>query len=179
MVIFNSIFLHGILKSTILNKIYHFGKLFKELEHENIRDMASILAMLWKLLDYDENNDLFQSMTTNELRGVIHSGRNENPRRDDYTTKVFTNFFVVREDQHQVMEHIREIGHMPRIFNSSFITLISLVSKVNYPNNFNDFWLISFCNSLYKIITKVKEIITRLKPLLSRVILLQQFGFLR
>lgn len=34
-------------------------------------------------------------------------------------------------------------------------TLIALIPKVDCPNSFKDFWPISLCNTIYKLITKV------------------------
>lgn len=59
-------------------------------------------------------------------------------------------------------------------FNSTFITLIP---KIDHPNSFDEFRPISLCNCLYKIIAKVIAI--RMKPVLSKVISIEQFGFLK
>jgi len=58
-------------------------------------------------------------------------------------------------------------------FNSTFIALIP---KREVPESFEDFRPISLCNSVYKIVAKT--IAARLKPILSRCISSEQFGFL-
>jgi hypothetical protein len=56
-------------------------------------------------------------------------------------------------------------------------TFIALTLKKDNPTNFDDFWPISLCNSIYNIISKI--IARRIKVVLSRAILVKQFGFLK
>ena len=58
--------------------------------------------------------------------------------------------------------------------NSTFLTLIPKCEK---PLNFADFWPISLCNLVYKIISKIAT--NRLKPILNRSLSANQFGFLK
>ena len=78
----------------------------------------------------------------------------------------FVEFFkLLGHDLLKVVEEVRLIGKMTRIFNTTFLALIP---KVDCPNTFDDFKPISLYHCIYKIISKV--IVTRLKPLLSKVI---------
>jgi hypothetical protein len=61
-----------------------------------------------------------------------------------------------------------------RSINSTFIALIP---KVNGSASFGDFRPIALCNLCYKIITKI--IANRIRPILSRTISKEQFGFLK
>jgi hypothetical protein len=73
----------------------------------------------------------------------------------------------------RVVEEVRTSGRMTSGLNATFIALIP---KQDYPKSFDGFLPISLCN-LYKIIAKV--IATRLKPILSEYISVEQFGFLQ
>ncbi len=55
-------------------------------------------------------------------------------------------------------------------------TLIALVPKVPNPSNFNHFRPISLCNVVYKVISKL--IVSRLRPLLHKMILPYQSTFI-
>ena len=55
---------------------------------------------------------------------------------------------------------VSKIIHGP--INSTFIALIP---KLDHPSSFDDFRLISLCNCLYKIISKV--IVRRIKKIMS------------
>lgn len=57
-----------------------------------------------------------------------------------------------------------------------FKPFIALIPKVDELSSFGDFCPISICNCLYKIIAKV--IALRLKPILSKNILKEKFGFM-
>jgi len=63
-------------------------------------------------------------------------------------------------------------GNMSNAWKAIFITLIP---KVQNPVRTEDYWLISLCSTLYKVITKI--IVSRLKPILSRLVFKEQVAF--
>ena len=71
-----------------------------------------------------------------------------------------------------VGDSIRE--EIKKIFSSAKVpeylnqTLITLVHKCKNPESFNNFCLISLCNTMYKIVSKV--IVARIKPLLTDLV---------
>ena len=54
---------------------------------------------------------------------------------------------------------------------------MTLIPKCEKPLTFADFCLISLCNLVYKVISKLAAI--RLKPILNRSLSAHQFGFLK
>ena len=70
-------------------------------------------------------------------------------------------FELLGEDLLEVLEKSRKSGVIHAPINSTFIALIP---KVNKPEAFDDFRMISLCNCLYKINSKV--ISKRLKAVL-------------
>lgn len=61
---------------------------------------------------------------------------------------------------------------MSGALNATFITLIP---KKDNPESFSNFRPVALCNLVYKLVTKI--IADRLKPLLSKFISKEQFGF--
>jgi hypothetical protein len=55
-------------------------------------------------------------------------------------------------------------------------TFLALIPKSNKPQTFGDYRSISLCNLVYKLISKV--IANCIKPILSRNLSVEQFGFL-
>lgn len=94
---------------------------------------------------------------------------------DGWTVEFFADFFdVVGVDVLRVVEEIQRLGEMPLILNSTFIVV---VPKLDRSYSFDDFQPIAPCNSLCKIVAKIIAI--RIKPILSNIISLEQFGFLK
>ena len=54
-------------------------------------------------------------------------------------------------------------------------TLISLIPKCTSPESLSNFRLISLCNTIYKVVTKI--IVGRIRPLLDKLILPNQTAF--
>lgn len=73
-----------------------------------------------------------------------------------------------------VVEESQTSGRLEATIISTFIALIL---KTDHLLTFDDFHPISLCNCLYKIIAKI--IANRVKPILSKHILPEQFAFLK
>jgi len=61
-------------------------------------------------------------------------------------------FEVVGQDLLKVVEEIQLTGKVPGNTNSTFI---SLIPKLDYPENFDGYKPISLCNCVYKIVSKI------------------------
>ena len=83
-------------------------------------------------------------------------------------------FGLIGEELTSTAEQARVEGYVPSSINSTFLTLIPKCEK---PSTFVDFFPISLCNLIYKVISKIAA--TCLKPILNRSISSQQFGFLK
>ena len=70
--------------------------------------------------------------------------------------------------------HIKGRGKFLRSLNSNFIALIP---KIDHLDTFGNFNPIVLCNMLYNIVAKIVS--TRINPILSHSISLEQFGFLQ
>ena len=85
---------------------------------------------------------------------------------DGFTGSFFTLIWECIEDEiWEMVEESRRGGFVLKDLNNTFITL---VLKKEEHNSFDEFRLISLCNIVYKIISKV--VANRLKEVLNNVI---------
>ena len=97
------------------------------------------------------------------------------PGPDGWSVEFYIyHFDLLANDLLDAVEETRLIGSVNRSINSTFLTLIP---KLNGPTSFSDFHLIVLCNLCYKIISKI--IANCIRPILSRSISEEQFGFLK
>lgn len=100
--------------------------------------------------------------------------RDKSPGPDGWLVEFYTAFLdILRQDLLAVTEESRILG---RIYAPLNFTYLALIPKIDSLVSFNGFQLISLCNCLYKIISKI--IANRLKPILSDHISQEQFAFL-
>ena len=100
--------------------------------------------------------------------------KDKSPGPDGWTIEFFLGLHdMIDPDLLQVIEDTHISGRIPASFNSTFIALIP---KSDNPSIFNDFWPISLCNYIYKVVAKV--IARRFKITLSANISAEQFGFI-
>lgn len=126
-------------------------------------------------MEEEEAEEVMSLVTKEEVESVIKSMEKEkSPGLDGWTIEIFLHFFeLIREEITEVVEESRKKGEVYSPFNATFIALIP---KKEAHETFEDFRPISLCNSIYKIIAKV--IALRIKPIMSRHISSEQFGFL-
>jgi hypothetical protein len=92
-----------------------------------------------------------------------------------WIAKFFEQFLdIVGDDLHRVVEEVRTSGKLMHCVNS---TVIAAIPQTNCPSSFNYFCPIALYNCLYKIISKIIAI--RIKFVLSNIITLEQFNFLK
>ncbi|PNX93586.1 ribonuclease H, partial [Trifolium pratense] len=122
------------------------------------------------------------------LFGADPLSRNSNPTNENVTSPKLSeeaveclSKTVTREEYwHIVGEDVYNLvcqAFASGTFNSCIgETLIALIPKVDYPQNFKEFRPISLCNTIYKLITKV--LVNRLRPYLDQIIGPYQSSFL-
>jgi hypothetical protein len=153
----------------------HFQKLFKGDRTTNLVDIIKLALYFPSFVDEENNQNLFAEVTESELKDTMQSfQKDKSPGPDGWNIEFYLGFFdLLGKDILKVVEESRLNGRIHGPLNSTFIALIP---KVNEPLSFDDFRPISLCNCIYKIIAKI--IARRLKPLLSKSISKEQFGFL-
>ena len=155
--------------------VNHFQQLFKAPPQASIEEVTRLSHMFPRFVDEEDNRDLLKELTEEELKDVLGSfQKDKSPGPDGWTIDFFLGLFdFLGRDLLKVVEDSRLAGWIPASFNSTFIALIP---KSDNATSLNDFRLISLCNCVYKIISKV--IALRLKTILSAHVSAEQFGFL-
>eukprot|EP00253_Pinus_taeda_P002680 PITA_02680 len=128
-----------------------------------------------RFIEENEAEELSIPVTKEEVEAAMRNmAKDKSPGPDGWTVELFIHFFdQIGSEITEVVEESRLKGEIYRPFNSTFIALIP---KKDEPETLEDFRPISLCNCIYKIIAKV--IATRIVPILSRNISMEQFGFL-
>lgn len=155
--------------------VNHFQSLFKDPGEITIAEVIQTAQCFHRYVEEEEADHLMDPVTKEEVESVIKSMEKEkSPGPDGWSTEFFLHFFEqIGAEITDVVEESRLKGEVYSPLNATFIALIP---KKEAPESFEDFRPISLCNNIYKIIAKV--IALRIKPILSRHISPEQFGFL-
>ncbi|GAA0162534.1 hypothetical protein LIER_18607 [Lithospermum erythrorhizon] len=98
----------------------------------------------------------------------------KSPRPDGFPTEFFQKHWnIVGESLTNAAFSFLNNGHILKEINNTFI---SLIPKIPSPKSVNDFRPISFCNTTYKVASKV--LVNRLKPHLNSLLSPFQNGFI-
>eukprot|EP00253_Pinus_taeda_P029580 PITA_29580 len=153
----------------------NFQKIFSDNGEPTIAEIIKTAQCFPRFIEEGMNEDLTAPVSKDEVEAAMKSmGKDKSPGPDGWTVELFLHFFyLIGSKLADVVEESRMRGEIYKPFNATFIALIP---KKDAPKSFEDFRPISLCNCIYKIIAKV--IATRLVPILSRNISMEQFGFL-
>eukprot|EP00253_Pinus_taeda_P006494 PITA_06494 len=168
----------GYVSQVSKDKILHLEKIKNQMllaKEEEWKLKSRAIWLKAGFLEEDEAEDLYFQVTKEEVESTIKSmAKEKSPRPDGWSIELFLHFFdLIGAEITEVVEEFRKKGEVYNPFNATFIALIP---KKEVPESFEDFRPISLCNSIYKIIAKV--IANKIKPILSRHISMEQFGFL-
>eukprot|EP00253_Pinus_taeda_P008941 PITA_08941 len=153
----------------------HFQNLFTAQGGITLAEIIRTAQSFPRFVDEEEAENLMEVVTKEEVEHVLKSmAKDKSPGPDGWTSELFNHFFeLIGDELTEVVNESRRKGEMYSPFNATFIALIP---KKEDPDSFEDFRPISLCNCVYKIIAKI--IAMRLKPILSKNISSEQFGFL-
>lgn len=128
-----------------------------------------------RLFSEEEENLIASPVTIEEVRKVLDEfSEDKSLSPDSWMTGFFRAFFdIMGEEVLVAVEESRQFG---KIFGALNATFIALITKKDNPNSWKYFRLISLCNLLYKVISKI--ILNIINPVLSRCMCSEQFGFL-
>ena len=96
------------------------------------------------------------------------------PSPDGFPMAFYKTYWpIVGENLTQAVISFFICGSMPKEINNF---LIVLIPKVTAPLTFNNYHLISLCNVVYKVISKI--LVSRIRPLLPKLISPSQSVFI-
>nr|GEX19579.1 RNA-directed DNA polymerase, eukaryota [Tanacetum cinerariifolium] len=120
--------------------------------------MASgALIQTSKRLSDVQASDLDKRVSRDEIRlAVWNCGENKSPGPNGYSFEFFRKYWnLVGSYLCDAVEHFFETGSFPNGCNSSFVALISKITDAKFVNDFRP---ISLIGSVYKVVTKVRNI---------------------
>eukprot|EP00253_Pinus_taeda_P023384 PITA_23384 len=152
-----------------------FQNLFADQGEINLTEIIRTAQCFPRYVEDEEAESLMNEVSKEEVESVIKSmEKDKSPGPDGWTIELFQHFFEqIGSELTEVVEEYRKKGEVDNPFNATFIALIP---KKENLDTFEDYKPISLCNCIYKIIAKL--IAVRIKPILSRCITNEQFGFL-
>ena len=119
------------------------------------------------LVSVEDNDRLLQSIQDSEIKeAIFEMDKFKAPRPDGFGAASFQDYrHIVKEKVCTVVRSFFEEGKLLKQINH---TLMALIPKVSNPTTTNQFRAISFCNTIYKIISKI--IANRMPSILEKII---------
>ena len=153
-----------------------FQELFKEPAGCPIGEMLEVLDLFPRAIIEEMNGELTKDIVEEEIKQVLHSfQKGKSPGPDGFMLEFFLGFYdLIKKD---ILAVVQESRKSRKVLGSMNNTFIALIPKKQKCEAFEDYRPISCCNMIYKIIAKI--IAQSIKPILSKVITEEQFGFLQ
>lgn len=146
---------------------YFFSSLFRERVGCSIPEILKVVELFPKEIIGEMNEALQEVISETEIFSTLSAFQKSKILGPDGLT---TDFFlwILWFGEGGFVKSGSRIPKFQKIFRSLNKNFLSLITKKTKLVSFKDFHPISWCNMIYKIISKV--IMNRLKPLLSDII---------
>lgn len=134
----------------------------------------SMLNNIPKVLGMEENDKLKEKVSKEEVKNLVSSMKSFKASGPDGFSPTFFQHFLeeIKNELIWATKDIIRIGKFLKRINKTFLVL---VPKIQSPKTLSDLRLISLCNTIYKVFSKV--LVNRIKPFLDKVIGSPQKGF--
>ena len=148
-----------------------YTKLFSS---SNVQGLDRVLEGVKRVVTSNMNEELLKAYSKDEVEATIRQmAPSKAPSPDGLPPLFYQTFWQsIRVEVSNAILSCLNSGTLLKSRNHTFITLIP---KVSNPKNVSKFKLISLCNALYKILSKV--IANRLKPILNSIVSKAQSDF--
>lgn len=162
------------IKKEAVDHFYNF------LTHTPLDFREASVEELKLILNYEcseeDRSMLTRGVTEEEVKRVLFSmPADKSPGPDGYTSEFFkASWRIVRGDFVVAIQSFFDKGFLPKGINS---TILALIPKKTNAISMKDYRLISCCNVIYKVISKI--LANRMKGLLTLSISLNQSAFVK
>lgn len=145
------------------------------LAQKQVEEKPKLSSLVMKIILDDENVNLVQLPSIQMVKEAIFSiSMDSSPGPDRFGSGFYQSCWnIVGADVAKVVQDFFSGADMPMYFSASFLVLIP---KVESPTSFDKFRPISLCSMFYKICSKI--LVSRLAPLFSRLVSLEQGAFI-
>ena len=141
---------------------------------EGSRSVERVLQHIDAMVTEEMNAKLCAPFTDKEIEvALFQMGPTKAPGPDGFPARFFQRHWSVMKDK--IVAAVKlffATRVMPEGVNS---TTIILIPKVDSPTGLSDFWPISLCNVIYKVIAKC--LVNRLRPILDEIVSPVQSAF--
>ena len=137
--------------------------------------LDQIEGLIHPSISKEDNERLCAIPTPKDIRATLFMMQGlKAPSPDDFPMAFYKTYWpIVGENLTQAVISFFICGSMPKEINNF---LIVLIPKVTAPLTFNNYHLISLCNVVYKVISKI--LVSRIRPLLPKLISPSQSVFI-
>ena len=127
-------------------------------------------------IDQQQKDLLECPVTDYEIEKAIHQlSPHKAPGPDGIPTLFYREFWSIAKQD--ILNSTHAFFHSGSLLKSLNQTFLTLIPKVQFPDDVSQFRPISLCNVVYKIISKI--MVERLKPLMDKLITPYQNAFIR
>ena len=149
-----------------------FRELFSE---EEVDFLDQLEGLIHPSISKEDNERLCAIPTPKDIRATLFMMQDlKAPSPDGFPMAFYKTYWpIVGENLTQAVISFFICGSMPKEINNF---LIVLIPKVTAPLTFNNYHLISLCNVVYKVISKI--LVSRIRPLLPKLISPSQSVFI-
>lgn len=127
-------------------------------------------------LDQNQQHQLDRPMTDAKIDWAVHQlNPQKAPEPEGIPAFFYQEFWsLVRQN---ILNYVHAFFHSGSLLKSLNQIYLTLIPKINFPNEVNHFRPISLCNVTYKIISKI--MVSRLKPFMDRLVTPFQNAFIQ
>ena len=157
--------------------VIYFKEHYFETNSKSVDQLMEDLATIPIPKIDQQQKDLLESPVTNsEIERAVHQlGPHKAPEPDGILALFYQEFWsTVKQD---ILNSTHAFFHSGSLLKSLNQTFLTLIPKVQFPDDVSQFRPMSLCNVVYKIISKI--MVDRLKPLMDKLITPYQNVFIR
>lgn len=156
--------------------VSYFESILNTNTQPSSKDIDNIMEVIPCLIDTNQQKELNKEVTQEEIKNVVSMMNDyKSPGPNGFPAGFFKhNWDIVGKDVSEAVLEFFKKGYLLKEWNATFVALIPKSESAKEPKDYRP---ISLCNVIYKILTKI--MVERIKPILPRLILDEQDGFVK